>query len=464
MIQINHAAKLSDFKPKIQKFWILSAAKIAHIEETYPADQGAPVFTKNGIYTSRGWTDWTQGFQFGSAILQFDATGDTPFLQSGRAKTVSMMAPHLTHFGVHDHGFNNISTYGNLWRLMHEGKIEENRWEQTYYETALKCSGAVQAKRWTPLNHDEGFIYSFNGPHSLFIDTIRTLRSLAVAYTLGHTLKDENDRSISLLARLLTHIKTTAKYAVYYGNGRDHYDVRGRVAHESIFNINDGNYRCPNSQQGFSPFTTWTRGLAWAILGFAEELEFLASLDDDCLGPSGGRVQIEAILTQAAQATADFYLEYSPTDGVPYWDTGAPLLYKLGDYLNRPADPFNAFEPVDSSAAVIAAQGLLRLGHYLQTKGDIHNSQRYWQAGLTVLATLLAEPYLSTNDQHQGLILHAVYHRPNGWDNVPQGRQIPWGESTLWGDYHAREVVLYLQRIIQNKPYLTFWGNSHDYC
>ena len=33
------------------------------------------------------------------------------------------MASHLTHVGVHDHGFNNVSTYGNLWRLMREGRI-----------------------------------------------------------------------------------------------------------------------------------------------------------------------------------------------------------------------------------------------------------------------------------------------------------------------------------------------------
>ena len=61
----------------------------------------------------------------------------------------------------------------------------------------------------------------------------------------------------------------------YYGEGRDSYDVRGRVAHESIFNMNDGDYRCPNSQQGYSPFTTWTRGLAWIMCGYAEQLEFL---------------------------------------------------------------------------------------------------------------------------------------------------------------------------------------------
>ena len=59
------------------------------------------------------------------------------------------MAPHLTHVGVHDHGFNNVSTYGNLWRLMNEGRIAEDAWERQFYELALKVSGAVQAARWS---------------------------------------------------------------------------------------------------------------------------------------------------------------------------------------------------------------------------------------------------------------------------------------------------------------------------
>ena len=77
--------------------------------------------------------------------------------------------------------------------------------------------------------------------------------------------------------------------SVYYGKGRDAYDVRGRVAHEAIFNVNDGNYRCPNSQQGYSPFTTWTRGLAWAMCGFAEQLEFLKAIGDDEIAPRAAR-------------------------------------------------------------------------------------------------------------------------------------------------------------------------------
>ncbi len=101
----------------------LSASKILNIRDHYDDSNGSPVFTVNGKYTTRGWTEWTQGFQFGSAILQYDVEGQDEFLEYGRQNTLEKMAPHLTHFGVHDHGFNNLSTYGNLHRLMREGKI-----------------------------------------------------------------------------------------------------------------------------------------------------------------------------------------------------------------------------------------------------------------------------------------------------------------------------------------------------
>lgn len=166
------------------------------------------------------------------------------------------------------------------------------------------------------------------------------------------------------------------------------------------------------------------------------------------------------MLLRTARAVGDFYIENTPTDGVPYWDTGAPGLAQMGDYLERAADPFNDHEPVDSSAGVIAAQGLLRLGAYLNARGQTDDGGRYFAAGLTVLNTLFAEPYLSTVAEHQGLILHSVYHRPNGWDHVPPGRKVPCGESSMWGDYHAREVALYVQRIYEGKPYLTFFGSG----
>src|SRR5207237_5804302 len=139
------------------------------------------------------------------------------------------------------------------------------------------------------------------------------------------------------------------------------------------------------------PFSTWTRGLAWAILGYAEQLEFLEfftrlneakmrELTGESSGPFSALVsrlyQIQlkskgaykesleavkrdnmlttvgsALMLRAATATADFYLANTCTDGIPMWDTGAPNLHRLGNYLSKPSDPYNKWEPVDSSAA-----------------------------------------------------------------------------------------------------------------
>lgn len=456
-MKIDFQLRPDDLTKKLERFWILSGEKIKLIDREYNLSQGSPVFTVNGKYTTRGWTEWTQGFQFGSAILQYDATGEMSFLKNAKRDTVQKMAPHISHMGVHDHGFNNLSTYGNLLRLMNEGKMPFNEWEKNFYELAIKISGAVQASRWTNIR-DGGFIYSFNGPHSLFVDTIRSCRILMVSYLLGHVFRGENDREISLLERALQHMESTARYSVYYGEGRDSYDVWGRTAHESIFNCNDGNFRCPNSQQGYTGFSTWTRGLAWAMLGFTEELELLNSLPDKEVESIGGKKRWETLMLKAARATCDFYISNTPVDGIPYWDTGALNLHCLNNYLERNADPYNNYEPVDSSAAAIGAQGLFRLGRYLNQKGFSEEAQKYRQAGLTVINTLLEEPYLSVDPAHQGILLHSVYHRPNGWDHIPEGSKIPCNESSMWGDYHMREAALYLSRIVFGEPYYTFFS------
>jgi hypothetical protein len=445
-LQIDGTIALRNIHDLLPRFFELSRRKLDSIFATWKPEDGSPVFTAGGRYTSQGWTEWTQGFMFGWALLQFEATGDERYLEKGRSGVVQCMAPHVSHTGVHDHGFNNISTYGNLRRLMLKGRIPHNEWELRFYEMALKVSGAVQASRWSTLADGTGYIYSFNGPHSLFIDTIRSLRSLMAAYELGHELMGEGDRRISLLERIVHHALNTARYNIYYGEGRDAYDVRGRVAHESIFNMNNGVYRCPNSQQGYSPFSTWTRGLAWAILGFAELMEFFSAVPREQLEPWGGFEAVFEKMRKAATATADFYIDNTALDGVPYWDTGAPGLKHLGDWRSKPADPHNEHEPVDSSAAAIAAQGLLRIGRCLKLSGD-SQGRTYTQAGLTVAGTIFRPPYLSESDAHQGLLLHSVYHRPNGWDHVPAGSRIPCGESCMWGDYHAMELALYLKRM-----------------
>ena len=465
-MKIDRSIQPRSLLSKLNRVFDLAAGKLRAIDRRWKPADGTPVFTARGKYTTRGWTEWTEGFLYGSAIYCFDATDGRVLLDAARDKIVRKMPSHVTHIGVHDHGFNNLSTFGNLRRLMREGRIAPDPWEYEYYELALKASGAVQAARWQGIRVDKpsplsagatalGYVCSFNGPHSLFVDTMRTIRILGAAWQLGHTLMHENDRSADLLKRSVLHALATNQYIVFHGKSGHIYDVRGRTSHEAVFNRNDGCFRCRSTQQGYSPFSTWTRGLAWAMLGYAEELEFLASIDDAKFKESVGlsKRDVVKVYEQAAADTCDHYIEdVTARDGVPYWDDGAPNLAMLKDWQSKPADPFNDHEPVDSSAAAIGAQGLLRLGRYLGANGA-----KYVQAGLTVARTLIDEPYLSTSTKHEGLLLHSVYHRPNGWDHIPPGRKVPCGESSLWGDYHLLELCVYLKRIAEDGPYLTFF-------
>ncbi|MBI3831247.1 MAG: glycoside hydrolase family 88 protein [Planctomycetes bacterium] len=454
-MRIDATLSAKDLAPHVKRFFSLSAKKIADLEKSWDPRKGTPVFTVNGRYTSRGWTEWTQGFQYGCQILQFEATGERRFLDMGRRNTLKKMAVHVSHVGVHDHGFNNVSTYGNLRRLMNAGRIRENPDERSFYELALKTSGAVQAARWTYIPGG-GFIHSFNGPHSLFSDTIRSLRALALAHELGHVLMGENDAKISLLDRLVKHLDATLAYNVYYGEGRDAYDVPGRVVHESIFNTSDGCYRCPSTQQGYSAFSTWTRGLAWILAGCAEQLEFLPARDAKEFGGASSKAKCLKQTERAARATAEFLIEHTCVDGIPMWDTGAPGLAKMGEVYVRTSQPRNPYEPVDSSAACIAAQGYLRLG-VLLSKRDRAAAARYTQAGLTMARALFSPPYLSEDPQHQGLVLHSIYHRPRGWDHAPEKGLAPYGESSLWGDYHAMELALMIQSLAGGKRFFHFF-------
>jgi unsaturated chondroitin disaccharide hydrolase len=449
---INHDLKLEDLEKPLERCFQAASVKAKKLATDWDPAKGAPVFTVRGTYTSRGWTEWTQGFQFGTHLLLYDVLGDEEHLDFGVQATLDHMAPHVSHIGVHDHGFNNVSTYGNLRRLILEGRARKHAGLLPACEIALKVSGAIQAARWTTIADGTGYIHSFNGPQSLFVDTVRSCRSLVLAHALGHVLMGEGDRRFSLLERSEQHIRNTIKYNIYFGQGRDSYDtLPGRTVHESIFNTKDGAYRCPSTQQGYSPFSTWTRGLSWMACGAPEQVEFLRDF------APGQHAEYESELLRAAKATCGFFIDHgTAADGITYWDTGAPGLAQMPDWQTRPARIDNEHEPVDSSAAAITAQGLIRLGLLLGR--ETQEGRRFFQAGLTTAKRLLEDDYLSTDPNHHGLLLHSIYHRPNGWDHVPDGKKIPQGEACMWGDYHLLELAVLLHRLLKDKPYYTFYG------
>jgi hypothetical protein len=115
--------KAKDLSPAVERTLQLAAEKTLRLDRRWKVSDGAPVMTVAGRYTARSWTQWTQGFQYGNALMGFELTGDKDLLKVAQRHVIDDMAEHLTHTGVHDHGFNNISTYGHLRRLMLEGRI-----------------------------------------------------------------------------------------------------------------------------------------------------------------------------------------------------------------------------------------------------------------------------------------------------------------------------------------------------
>ena len=162
--------------------------------------------------------------------------GESVSWTRARATRFGRMASHVTHIGVHDHGFNNVSTYGNLRRLMLERpRCRTIRGSWTFYELALQASGAVQAARWSRTSDGDGYIYSFNGPHSLFSRHDPFAAVAGPGASPGPPADGRERLADLLLDRLLQHARTTARYNVYYGEGRDAYDVRGpRRAREHL--------------------------------------------------------------------------------------------------------------------------------------------------------------------------------------------------------------------------------------
>src|SRR5205814_509159 len=137
-----------------------------------------------------------------------------------------------------------------------------------------------------------------------------TIRILGVAWQLGHKLMHEGDRSADLLKRLVLHARCTNQYIVSHGDSGQTYDVRGRTAHEGTFNRSDGSFRARSTQQGYSPFSTWTRGLAWAMLGYSEQLEFIATIDDSRFNESVGlkKTDVVSVFESATRTTCDHYV------------------------------------------------------------------------------------------------------------------------------------------------------------
>ena len=382
------------------------------------------------------------------------------FLEIGRSRTLAAMAPHVGHFGVHDHGFNNVSTYGNLLRLMGEGRIPADPWERCYYELALKLSGAIQARRWTKTQRRRR-LHLFVQRAAFAVRRHDPLaprpgpRPQAGPCDLGGERPEglavgsparprhgHGDATRSTTARAATPTTFAAAWPTSRSSTSTTAPTAARTRSKATRRSPPGRAAWPGPCAA-SP-SNWS---FWPTL--------------PCHGP--GRSRADRSLSEGRPGHVRFL--HRPGHGRRRHSLlghrGAQPRIELGDWQGRPADPFNPHEPVDSSAAAIAAQGLLRLGHYLNHE---HEGRRYWQAGLTVLDTLLGRAVSEHRSESSGadLAQHlspaqrlglraarpaSALRRIEHVGRLPRPRSGPVRRSA-WPSTSRR---------------LTFWGNSHDH-
>jgi unsaturated chondroitin disaccharide hydrolase len=369
----------------------LCDASLRRTAAKWPPESPAPIWTEDGRWYRQPemWTDWTPGFYAGQMWILHELTGEEFWRERAEAHTRAL-EPRRFDRDVHDLGFIFLSSYGRWLRLLDEDDPMRARVVDT-----LVTAATVQSYRWNG-SGKHGFIYSFNGPQSLFIDIMMNVRLLFWAA--------RNGASGEVLARALEHSRSSALYLVRR-DGPGLGDEDGSVRHEAIFNTDRGRgeFRCLSTQQGYSPFTCWSRGLAWALYGFAYAYA------------STGEEEFRDV----AERCAGFYLKHTPESGVPHWDYGAPAIPD---------------EPLDSSAAAITGCGLLLLA---EQGVEPDRARAYRDMATRIVETLTSDDFFGPRrDGEEGLLLQGVYHRPQGWGV---------GGAVMWGDYFFLELV---QRVL----------------
>jgi len=146
--------------------------------------------------------------------------------------------------------------------------------------------------------------------------------------------------------------------------------------------------------QGYSSNSTWSRGQAWGLYGFTK-MYFHTQ---------------EPRYLDTARRLANYFIENIPDDGIIPWDFNAPLI---------PAP-----RPADSSAAMVAANGLLMLSR-LETK--IAASKKWRDAAIKIINPMIA---LAWRPSWQSLLANGTVNEPG--NNSMTG--------TVYGDYFFIEA------------------------
>ncbi len=336
-----------------------------------------PMYTTDGHWKHAGpaASTWADGFLPGLMWI-FDKRnggnhgghGKDSFWHEQAIRYTTPLEPRSLEREATDLGFLFLSTYYRWYRLARDPKLRD----------VIIEAGRTEALRF---QENGQYLRSSVGENSIFIDQMMNVGIIFYA------ARETGDRKLRDLA--VRHCLTTRRFLVR-GDGS--------TAQEGIFDPATGEFLRQTTQQGYRGDSCWSRGLAWALYGFSVSHEY--SRDPRFL--------------ETAEACADYYVTHSSADGIPPWDfNSAPESRAL----------------VDTSAAAIAASGLLRLCRLLP---DPMKGHFYFSTAVLILRTLCEKHLAKKDKKWEGILKGGVYHLP---------KELGVDESVMWGEYFFVEAL-----------------------
>ncbi len=333
-------------------------------------------------------SSWGSGFFPGALWWMHERSGESLWRTRAEAWTAGLES-QKTRTDTHDVGFIIYNSFGRGYGLTGYG---------TYAQVARTAAGAL-ATRYSPV---VGCTRSWDGSNfTVIIDNMMNLELLFWAARNG------GDPAYYDMAR--SHAEKTML---------NHVRPDGSTYHVVEYSESTGAVVRKRTAQGYSNGSTWSRGQAWAVYGFA--MAYRETGDQRFLETAG--------------RAADYFLSHLPTDHVPLWDFDVP-----------PTDPR---QYKDSSAAAIAASGLLELCRYAALPED---RERYRQGAADILDALTSPAYLSEGTSSPAVLLH-------GARNVPSNGDVDNG--LIWGDYYFIEALRRYQALEAPQPGVSFSAAS----
>jgi unsaturated chondroitin disaccharide hydrolase len=333
-----------------------------------------PTYTEDGRWVLDGdpWApSWAGGFLTGMMWIFAQRTQDAWWREQAE-KYCLLLEPRKNDTGTHDIGFVLDPSWGRWYDLDASPRARE----------VLAQGGRTMAGR---MQEAGGYLSTWVDPGSTFIDV---MMNVGVIFRAANLTGDDALRQVAL-----RHCLTSRRFLMR-GDGS--------TVHEGWFDVTTGEFLRASTHQGWRSDSTWARGQAWAIYGFAVAYAYTR----------------DAALLDAACRAADYYIEHTPDHGIPPNDWVEP-------------DPPLAWE---ASAAACAAAGMLRLGQVAEEIADDRDAAgRYRQYGLAILTTLRSTEFLAVDTPGwQAVVRHATYHHDT---------KLAVDESVMWGDYYFVEAL-----------------------